>query len=291
MTPEIVAALKNKKLLPVGELDRGFIRPDYPGQVIVSYYEAGKMCDYIALKWGNDAFLGMMHSYANRKTTAEVIQDNLHESPSAFDHDFLAWLDNQSGNTLRHYDEWKEGMRTLQADVKEGKQGAAIPTGLAIRDFYPDYVGNMSDYELTAEAYIATHDKVHAIDELEKYRDIGGTNVDTLKKLAKLEQDSGKPQEAENTLKKLNFLYPEDEEIHERLGVLLFDSGDAAGAVREYQALLTLKPSDTAASHYNLARALRAAHRTEEAKDQVLMALEAAPDYKPAQQLLLQLSQ
>jgi tetratricopeptide (TPR) repeat protein len=72
---------------------------------------------------------------------------------------------------------------------------------------------------------------------------------------------------------------------------LLFDSGVAGGAVREYEAVLALKPSDAAESHYNLAKALHAAHRTEEAKDQVLMALEAAPDYRPAQQLLLKLSQ
>jgi cellulose synthase operon protein C len=40
-----------------------------------------------------------------------------------------------------------------------------------------------------------------------------------------------------------------------------------------------------------LAQALFAAHRTSEAKEHVLLALEAAPDFKPAQQLLLQLSQ
>jgi hypothetical protein len=40
-----------------------------------------------------------------------------------------------------------------------------------------------------------------------------------------------------------------------------------------------------------LAKAFHAAHRVQEAKDQVLLALEAAPDFKPAQQLLLQLSQ
>jgi hypothetical protein len=36
---------------------------------------------------------------------------------------------------------------------------------------------------------------------------------------------------------------------------------------------------------------LHAAHRVKEAKDEVVLALEAAPNYKPAQQLLLQLSQ
>ena len=68
-------------------------------------------------------------------------------------------------------------------------------------------------------------------------------------------------------------------------------SGDSSAAVREFQAVLDLKPADVAQSHYELARALHAANRVNEAKDQVLIALEAAPDFKPAQQLLLQLSQ
>ena len=291
MTPEIVTALKAKKLLPVLELDRGFVRPEYADQVIVSYFEAGKMCDYIAQKWGNDAFLGMIHSYAARKTTAEAIEDNLHESPAAFDRDFSAWLDHETRNTVLDFDQWKQGMKTLRADVQGSKRDEAIREGSAIRDYYPDYVGSDSGYELIAEAYIGKNNKSAAIAELEKYRDVGGTNVETLKKLARLEQGSAQAAQAENTLKKLNYLYPEDEEIHQRLGGLLFDSGDSGGAVREYEAALTLKPSDTAESHYDLAKALRAAHRPEEAKDQVLMALEAAPDYKPAQQLLLQLSQ
>ncbi|HEY1215421.1 MAG TPA: hypothetical protein VGE93_17460, partial [Bryobacteraceae bacterium] len=66
--------------------------------------------------------------------------------------------------------------------------------------------------------------------------------------------------------------------------------GDSNGAIREAEAMLALHPADVAASHYQLARALNAAHRTNEAKDQVLLALEAAPDFKPAQQLLLQLN-
>ena len=291
MTPDIITAIKGKKLLPVLELDRGFIRPEYPGQVIVSYFEAGKMCDYIAGKWGDDVFLGMMHSYAARKTTAEAIQDNLHISAAAFDHDFTSWLNSQTANILPHFEEWKQGMKAVQADLREGKRDEAIRAGLVLRDYYPDYVGSQSDYEMVAEAYIGKNDKASAIAELERYRDRGGSNVETLKKLAGLEQQAAKAPQAEKTLKDLNYLYPEDDEIHQRLGGLLFDSGDAAGAVREYQATLALNPSDAAASHYNLARALRAAHRTEEAKDQVLLALEAAPDYRPAQQLLLQLSQ
>ena len=53
ITPDIVVAIRDKKLLPVAELDRGFIRPDYPlAQVIVSYYQAGRICDYIQAALG-----------------------------------------------------------------------------------------------------------------------------------------------------------------------------------------------------------------------------------------------
>lgn len=291
MTPEIVTALQQKKLLPVLQLDRGFVRPEYPDQIIVSYFEAGKICDYITERWGNDAILGMIHSYADRKSTADAIQDNLHESPTSFDRDFIAWLDRQTGNTVRHFDDWKRGVKTAYSDLQHGKQDDAIREGLAIRDYYPDYVGSESDYELIVEAYLGKNDKAAAIHELEQYRDHGGTNIGTLKKLAKLEQQTGKPDQEQITLKKLNYVYPEDEEVHRLYGDLLFDRGDAQGSVREYQAVIALRPSDVAESHYDLARALSAAHRTDEAKDEVLLALEAAPGFKPAQQLLLQLSQ
>jgi tetratricopeptide (TPR) repeat protein len=291
MTPEIVTALQQKKLLPVLELDRGFVRPEYPSQVIVSYFEAGKICDYIVEHWGNDAVLGIIHSYAARKSTADAIQDNLHESPAAFDRNFAVWLDQKTGNTVRHFDDWKRGVKVAYEDLQHGKQDDAIRQGLAIRDYYPDYVGNESDYELIVEAYIGKNDKAAAIQELERYRDAGGTNVGTLKKLARLEQQSGKSDQAQITLKKLIYVYPEDEETHRLLGSLLLERGDAAGSVREYQAALILQPADVAESHYDLARALSAAHRTMEAKDEVLLALEAAPGFKPAQQLLLQLSQ
>ena len=67
MTPDIVVAMHDKKLLPVAELDRGFVRPEYPEQVIVSYFEAGRICDYIQSRWGADKLLDMVHSFASSR--------------------------------------------------------------------------------------------------------------------------------------------------------------------------------------------------------------------------------
>ena len=129
------------------------------------------------------------------------------------------------------------------------------------------------------------------IDDLQRYRDAGGSDIDLLKKLATLENDAGSGKQAERTLAELNCIYPEDIEIHRLFGKVLLANGDTAGAIREAQAALALHPADTADYHYQLAMALKDAHRLSEAKDQVVLALEAAPDFKPAQHLLLELSQ
>ncbi len=291
MTPEIVSALRDKKLMPVLALDRGFVRPEYPGQVIVSYFEAGKICDFIAKKWGDDAILGMVHSYAAHKTTAQAIEENLRISPEAFDKEFSAWLDSQTSRTVQHFDEWKNGMKTVYAAEEAGKKSEAASKASAVRDLYPDYVGSHSAYEVVAADDLAQHNRSAAEQQLERYRNIGGTSIETLKTLAKLETESGQTKEARTTLQKLIFVYPEDEETHRLLGGLLLENNDANGAIREYQTVLNLKTADSAEAHYDLAKALRAAKRNGEAKDQVLLALESAPSFKPAQQLLLQLSQ
>jgi predicted Zn-dependent protease len=291
MTPEIVVALQKKQLLPILELDRGFVRPQYPTQVIVSYYQAGKICDYIAEKWGDGALLGIIHGYAARKSTAEVIEDNLHESAASFDKDFAVWLDQKTGNTVSHFDEWKRGLKAAYVDLQNGKKEEAAQQALTVQNFYPEYVGADSGYELTADFYLSKGDRAAALKELEQYRNMGGKSLQTLKKLARVEQESGDAKQAQVTLEKLNYVYPEDEEIHRKLSSLFLESGDASGAVLESKAVLALKPADAAESHYELAKALHAAHRLSEAKDQVVLALESAPGLKPAQQLLLQLSQ
>ena len=60
----------------------------------------------------------MIHSYAARKTTAEAIQENLHQTPESLDKDFLAWLDSRTGETVRHFAEWKKGIEEARAGLK-----------------------------------------------------------------------------------------------------------------------------------------------------------------------------
>jgi len=174
--------------------------------------------------------------------------------------------------------------------LKAGKNDDVIKEAPAVRDLYPEYVeaGNM--YQVLADAYLAKKDEKSATQELERYARMGGRSPEALKKLASLLEAQGRPKEAIEALNRLTFIYLNDEQLHRQLGDLLMAQGDALLAIREYKAVLAMKPLDKAVSYYNLARAYKSANRINEAQDEVLLSLEAAPGYRPAQKLLLELN-
>ena len=181
-------------------------------------------------------------------------------------------------------------MKEIAADLKAKNYDGVIKEGRRIRDFYPDYVEAHSVYEMLSDAYLEKGDKQAARLELEKYSATGGRSSTLVKRLATLEIEASEPKKAAASLDRLNYIYPQDEELHRRLGELWMSQNNTAGAIREYQAVLALKPGDQAGAHFLLAKALRQASRNDDAREQVLLALEVAPGFKPAQQLLLELS-
>ncbi len=289
--PQVIHALKNKKLLPVAELDRGFVHPTYPSQVVVSYFQAGRICGFIAQEWDYAKLLAMMHDFATSATTAEVIEKELGMKPEEFDKKFLAVLNAETKTTVEGFDDWRKGLKEVAALSKAGDFHQVIDKSDAIRNIYPDYVEAGNLYEFRSDAYLALNNKKAAIDELERYAKIGGRSPETLKKLATLLVEAGRPADAAAALDRLNYIDPIDEDLHHRLGDLWFAQNNIDGAIREYQAVLAGKPIDPATAHFNLARAYRRAGRPENARDEVLLSLEAAPGYRPAQKMLLELSQ
>jgi Flp pilus assembly protein TadD len=102
---------------------------------------------------------------------------------------------------------------------------------------------------------------------------------------------AGRKTDAADVLNRLNFIYPMDTEAHRTLGGLWLEQGNLTGAIREFGAVLARVPvPDPAQSHYDLARAYHANHQPDQANEEVLAALEAAPGFRPAQKLLLELS-
>jgi tetratricopeptide (TPR) repeat protein len=292
ITPDIIAAIRDKKLLPVAEIDRGFVHPKFPAQVIVSYFEAGKMCDYIAEHFGESKLLDMAKEFAKNRPTVDVIREQLKMEPEAFDKVFLASVEKETAVTVKNFKEWTTGLGELNklARTPAVNNDELIAKGRALEFLYPDYVEAGNAYLVVAKACLAKEDKACALDEYAKYSKQSGRDSEAIKKYADLLKEAGKPKEAEAALDRLNFVNPLDQDLHERLGSLYLATNDAALAAREFGALVALHPIDVAGSHYNLAKAYKAQGLGDKAREEALTALEAAPDFRPAQKLLLELS-
>ena len=290
VTPEVLLAIHDKKLLPVVDLDRGFVVPQYPSQVIVSYFQAGAICDFIEAKWGEDKLLDMVHSYAHLQTTTQAIQQDLGVSTEQFDQQYLAWINQKYGSEAMHFDEWKDKLKALVAAAQQKQYDTVLQQGPAVIALYPEYVDDANAYELMAAADQVQGDAKSETAILTAYEHEGGQMPDDLKHLATLEEAAGQQAEAAATLERLNYIYPvKDEELHRRLGDLLYSQKQYDGAIREYKVLAASSPVDKAGAQFDLAQAYFAAGQMDKAEDSVLGALETAPGYRPAQKLLLEL--
>jgi tetratricopeptide (TPR) repeat protein len=290
LDPHVIMAIKDKKLLPVAEMDRGFVRPTYPTQVVVSYFEAGRMCDFIDREWGWPKLLAMIHDFAGGASTPEVIEKELGVKPEEFDKRFMAALTAETKKTVDGFEQWSKELKKVATEYKDHDYEDMIRDASGIRDSYPDYVEAGNVYQFLADGYLAKGDNKAAIAELERYAKVGGRSPDTLKQLATLLEEAGNRKEAAEVLDRLNYIQPIDEDLHRRLGDLWLGLGNTDGAIREYRAVLAKSPTDPAASHFNLAKAYRTANCPDAAKDELLLSLEAAPGFRPAQKMLLELS-
>ena len=291
-TPEVLIAIKDKKLLPVLKLDRGFVYPEYPSQVVVSYFQAGSICDFIKSKWGEAKLLEMVRSYAQLQTTAYVVEHDLGLAPVDFDKQYLAWIEKRYSTEAAYFDQWRNMLKVIATAGMDKQTDAVIAQGPAAVALYPEYVGDGNVYELMADAFKAKGDAKGEQDILTAYEHAGGQEPVALKRLAALEESRGDRASAAATLERVNYIYPvNDEGLHSRLGDLLYAEEKFDRAAREYSAAVASRPVDKAGTEFRLAKAYFAAGKKNEAEESVLAALEIAPGYVPAQKLLLELHQ
>jgi tetratricopeptide (TPR) repeat protein len=70
VTPDFLLAFKAGRLAPPSRMNDGFIRPQYPQQVIHSYYEASLLCEMIEKEFGPRAIVDMLNGYKSGFSSA-----------------------------------------------------------------------------------------------------------------------------------------------------------------------------------------------------------------------------
>jgi len=284
---DYLAAIKSKKLLPVADLNDGFIRPKYETQVLVSYYQASLICDYIEQKFGFAALKKMLLLYKEGKSTADVFKEALGITTSQFDTEFFKWVD-EKVNDL----EVKPFMQVVaegQELLAKGDTDKAIEILAKSIQMYPEYTDEHNAYEPLADAYLKKGNKKAAIDTLKKFLTYSETGFKASLKLSELLVEAGDPAGARQALEGIMYIRPMDLEGHEKFGQLLLSQKQYGPAAREFEALLALNTPDKASAFYRLAEAQFGQGNREAARTNVRKALEIAPSYEPAQDLLIKI--
>ena len=286
----VLQAAAEDKFLGIADLDSGFIRPTYDGQVMVSYMQAGLICQYIERRWGQSAFVAMLEQYTQGADTPEAIEQALGVSADAFDQGFEAFINDELGAVLENLEDWRAQIERGFEAADGGNWDAALQAATTAIDSVPEYVADGNAYLLKAKAHDELEQPDQAVDTLEIYWSLGGHEAGALKSLARRLDERGRRAEAIDVLDDLLGVVPLDSELHVQLGDWLMTESRATEALREYQAVLALNPHDQAGAHYRLATAYRQLEDASKTREHLLYALEIAPHYREAQQLLLEIA-
>jgi tetratricopeptide (TPR) repeat protein len=308
-----IQALAQGRLKPVSEMDDGLMRPDYPQQIVFTYLQASLVFQVIEERWGFDAIVNMIHGYRDGGTTESIFDSVLGIPLEQFDEEFDQYLRERF-------------RRPIQALVEIGEMPAATADIPALEDYvrshpgsligrlrlgamllreerlddaeehfeealrmFPEYGEADSPYWFLAQIHQERGELEQAAAALHRLNELSESNYRALVTEADILEELDRPAEAATALNKAVLIWPYEMEVHERLADLSASVGDHQGAVRERRAVIALAPADRAEAYYRLVVAQRDAGDPEGGRRSVLRALEVAPNYAEALELLLEL--
>jgi tetratricopeptide (TPR) repeat protein len=159
-----------------------------------------------------------------------------------------------------------------------------------MRQLYPHDASASGCLALLAQVYRELEENSAEREVLESLIKLSADNVETFARLAEIGITGGEwelTRQSANRWLAVDPLVPEPHRLAARAAEELKDDNLA---VASYRALLLMNPFDPAEGHYQLASVLRRTGQLEEAKREVLLALEETPRYRAAQKLLLELA-
>ncbi|HYP28854.1 MAG TPA: tetratricopeptide repeat protein [Blastocatellia bacterium] len=303
------------RFVKVEDMEAAFTRPTTPDGVGLAYFQASMICEFIDEKYGFDAILKLLALYKERVKTPDALQRALSVSPADFDRAFNEYLKakvqpyveavaNSPLEAPSGQPPSKEAIAAVLKDrpndffahlrlgtiyKSEGDTDRAIEHLRRATAVFPFYGGEGNAYSQLADIYEAQGKKAEAAEMVEALIRHRETDAGSYKRLAKLKLEAGDRAGALETLFTSFYVYPFDASLHKQAGDVYLEQGKARDAAREFRVVVALGPPDLAAAHFDLARALEAMGSRAEARREVLRALEIAPGFEKAQELLLKL--
>ena len=301
-------ALDSGQVLKLRDLNAGFQNPQ---TISLAYYEASLLVEHIIKKYGEPALRNLVKSFADGIDTEAAIKKILSTDIDALQVSFDAFLTDRFAG-LRRALTAPEGFamdlpldrikaaaaahpESFAVQMALGRALRATDPAAAIQAFEraaklaPMVTGPESPYHQIVEVAMATGNKGKAADALDTLTAHEHTDVESARQLAGLLDPEKDRARLRIALKRVTSIDPFDAGAHTQLGRMALASGDTAEAVTAFRVALAAGPIDRAGAHADLAEGLLQSGRKDDAKREVLAALEIAPTYVRAQELLLKL--
>ena len=312
-TIPFLRAFLDGRLRKVSELDDGFMRPAYPEQVMFSYYQASLVFQLLEERHGFDKVRAMLDGYRRGEGTDDLLASVLGTTAALFDEEFDRYVRGRFAGPLQalapvgepppaeadtqalesfvrsHPGDLAGRIRLGARLVEEGRYQEARPHLIEALRIFPEYGGPDSPYLYLARIHLEQGDPERAAAALARLNALSESHYDALIEQARLLEGFGRSPEALQVLLKAVQVYPYEVELQKRVAELAAVTGDHALAVRARRGVVALNPVDRAEALYRLAVAQKDAGDRDGARRTVLRALEVAPNFESALELLLAL--
>ena len=311
---QFFTAYDQGRLHSLEDIDRGFTRPTFQGQVLLSYYHAYRVIEFVVAEYGFDVIMDLLKSLASGQSESTAIQNAIGKSREALDTAFRAHLDQERdrldpvlrgwpdmlteelhGGNLREYLAGR-GERSFYHLLTEGEEaleaGNLDDAESAYRmalEIYSDYTGPGNPHDGLAEVY-RRRGQITELAQVLRNHLAGYPYGDAQAvELAGILLQRTDTTQAVSYLTRSRYTQPYDANVLGQLAKLYADLDQHAQAVEMRRAILALNPINRAEAQFALATSLYHNRQVTEAKRAVLQSLEIAPGYREAQRLLLKI--
>ncbi len=305
--------LNRGETLKLRDLNSAFTNPK---TINLAYFEASLLVEHIVSAYGDAGLRKLVRTFANGVDTDAALKAALNTDLDQMQVGFDQTIERMFGSMRRAMavPEGAEELMKMPAPAlktiaeanpssfpvqmalgtslrKAGQTDEAMQAFERAAALVPAAGGPGSPNEQIAAMALEKKDRARAITALTALVAVDFNNVDAARQLADLLRQSGVEDPARLTpvYQRIAAIDPFDPEAHAMLGRYALARNEADVASREFRAVLALGPVDKAAAYTDLGESYFKGGKRADAKKQVMLALEIAPGYERAQDLLLKL--
>jgi tetratricopeptide (TPR) repeat protein len=305
MEVPFAVALEQNKVLKLKDLNTGFTKPD---TIALAYFQASLVVDHIVATKGQAALNALVRSYAQGAEGEAAVTKALGVSFDQLQASFDKVVDARfSGVRAALRDQKTRGSGDLEAlraaaTALPDSYPAQLALGLALAaqgdraafeplekaaKLVPVAIGEDSPYAVMGKLAEQLGDAPRAIKAYQALLAQDHTAIDQARRLAALAEKTSDQQALAVAQDRIVSIDPFDAQGHTGLGRTALKRRDAPTATREFKVALAIGPADRASAHCDLGESYLLAGRAADAKREALAALEIAPSFERAQDLLL----